>query len=491
MSLLFILAETSYWATFFGRFHPLLVHLPIGMLLIAFVLELLSKRQQTAVFQPAVVPVLFWSMISAWASCGAGYLLSLSGDYSPELLEEHQYQGLGLAAISTVLWIFKKYDFFGKAYQLLMYGQMVLLAIAGHHGGSLTHGSDYLTAYTPEPFRNWLGMKPIEKQEATVAGVAKVVNQESLAYSEVIEPIFRQKCMQCHNQDKQKGGLRMDTPAFLAKGGENGAIFLAGKVEGSKMCEYPTLPLEDDDHMPPKGKPQLTQDEITLIHWWVTEGASFDKKVSQLKQPDNVKTILGGKSTEAATQSVEKIKDIPDGKGDEADKKAIEKIQKSGVAVLPVAPESNWLMVNFVNGKDLNDSQVKELLSGINEQLIWAKMGETKLTDAGLDAVAQCKNLTKLSLNQTAITDAGLSKLQNLENLVYLNLYGTKVTDKGILALAKLKNLRTLYLWQTAVTTQGAEALKKQLPKVEVILGGFELKPLATDTIIEKMKPAK
>ena len=52
------------------------------------------------------------------------------------------------------------------------------------------------------------------------------------------------------------------------------------------------LPRNEEDHMPPKEKPQLKDNEIALIHWWIATGATFDKKTKELEQPEKIKPIL-------------------------------------------------------------------------------------------------------------------------------------------------------------------------------------------------------
>ena len=487
------MTETAtYWATFFGRFHPLLVHLPIGILIIAFILEIISRKKKLETLQPAIAPILFWGMISAIFSCIAGYLLGQSGEYDAELLGKHQNQGIILAALSGIAWFLKRYDFFPEIYFILLCFIQIHLGITGHHGGTLTHGAGYLTQYTPEPFRNWLGMAPLSAvasaENSSIIPLIKDPNT-ALAYQDVIQPILKQRCYQCHNAEKKKGGLRMDAQDLLLKGGKNGVIFTAGNAEASEMIKRLLLPESDDHHMPPKGKNQLTEEQIALVHWWIKEGASFDKKVAQLPQDVKMKSIITALSSENG-QGVKgvSVKDIPDGKMSAASESDIQKIQKIGVAIMPIANEQNWLMVNCINAANLNDTQVQSLFSSVFEQVIWLKLGDTKITDKGLETISGFKNLTKLSLEHDAITDAGIGKLQNLKNLVYLNLYGTKVSDKGIQALSNLKKLHTLFLWQTQVTQAGVDKLKKLLPNTEIVMGGYNVPFLPTDTVVAKPK---
>ena len=90
-----------------------------------------------------------------------------------------------------------------------------------------------------------------------------------VSYAQV-QAIFRDSCEHCHNADKAKGGLLMDSyEAFLA-GGEHGAPFVAGEGASSRvvrMLEGAVTP-----RMPYKEDP-LTADQIALIRRWIDDGA--------------------------------------------------------------------------------------------------------------------------------------------------------------------------------------------------------------------------
>ncbi|MCY7360362.1 MAG: ribonuclease inhibitor, partial [Rudanella sp.] len=294
----FLLAPAlpSDWILFFGHFHPLIVHLPIGFLLIAGVLEVGRRLGKINMSDSTISVILFWSAVSATVACVFGYLLSLGGGYDAEILEEHQWQGIGVAAFAWVAWVMKS-DRFGDRIPLssLLYApalvlSIVLLMIAGHHGGSLTHGSDYLTQYTPEPFRTLAGIPPRKETEVAIKPIADV--NQALVYEQVVNPILQARCVQCHNAEKSKGDLRFDTAEMLKKGGEDGPVFVAGKGLESQIVKRCLLPLEDDDHMPPKGKTQLTESQVSILTWWIDQGASFDKKVSDLTVTEAVKPAL-------------------------------------------------------------------------------------------------------------------------------------------------------------------------------------------------------
>ncbi len=134
-----------------GYFHPLLVHLPIGFLLLAILMDLLAYRSAFVQYRAAVPSTLFLGFVAALLSCGTGYLLANSGDYEPTSLQTHQQAGWIVAGASGVLWMlsgvfFRKQSQAGSRWMSALFLALGgVIAYTGHQGGSLTHGSDYLS----------------------------------------------------------------------------------------------------------------------------------------------------------------------------------------------------------------------------------------------------------------------------------------------------------------------------------------------------------
>ena len=85
-----------------------------------------------------------------------------------------------------------------------------------------------------------------------------------------IRPLFSQHCAECHDGKKQKGGLRLDAPRFIRKGGDTGPIFVAGEPDKSDIIEA-VRHTNPDFKMPPKKK--LSGIEIAHMEKWVRSGA--------------------------------------------------------------------------------------------------------------------------------------------------------------------------------------------------------------------------
>ena len=458
-------------SSFIGRFHPLLVHLPIGILIMACLFSFLIKREKYALLKPALGIILFWGMLSAIAACITGYLLSNNGDYAETLVNQHQWAGIATALTSAVFYFFYKRNKPFTHSLWLPISLLVLIMLTGHLGGSLTHGADYLTAP--------LSMNPTETKITDV--------QEAVIFKEIIYPIIQTKCTSCHGETKQKGGLRMDKYDFILRGGKNGAVISTAHADSSHLLKRLLLPLENEKHMPPKEKPQFTVSELALLQWWISSGAPNDKKVKDMPQPLPVREallVLQNRSEKKKT-----VVDIPSESVEPADESAIKQLTKLGMVILPITQNSPYLSANFVTVRDSDVAEAVALLEPLKKQLIWLKMGDKPISDSLLRTVATLTGLRKLYLNNTRITDQGLSFLKNNTQLIYLNLIKTSVTIQGVLHLKNLKNLQSLYLYQTQVTKTDFETLPKAFPHTQIDTGGYTLPFLELDTMRVKPLP--
>ena len=273
---------------FIGRFHPLLVHLPIGMLAALAALEIAARlpRFKNAAASAGFILALAAPLAAVTAICG--WLLSLAGGYDENLLAWHKWLGTGTAVAAVVAAIlFQR----GKttAYRASLFVAVTMLMVAGHLGGSLTHGSDYLTRYAPEPFKKLLGIAPAKKP-------APPFSLDELrklpVFTGVIEPIFENKCVGCHGALKSKGDFRLDSFAALQKGGKDDVAIKPGAAAQSPLVWRALLPVSEDDHMPPAGKPQLTAAEIALLKWWIDAGAPETNTLDRLRSPPEILAAL-------------------------------------------------------------------------------------------------------------------------------------------------------------------------------------------------------
>jgi YHS domain-containing protein/uncharacterized membrane protein len=442
------------FALFLGRLHPLLVHLPIGLIILLATLEGLSRLTRFRLANSNAGYILALAVPTSICTAICGWLLSWGGGYQDQLLQWHKWSGVGTAAICLLTAVFYLLNL-KKAYRVSLFGSLALLTIASHFGGSLTHGSDYLTRYAPEPLRGWLaGTAPIAKVQNPQAAGA-----EPTAHAALVKPILDEYCISCHGPEKSKGGLRLDSFEAVMKGGKGGLAVIAGKPSESDMIKRLSLPLASDDHMPPDGKPQPGPDDLTLLKWWIENGASGDKKVSDLKPNPKLAGILAKRlgATPATGENIAR-KGLEPKPREQAATVAASLASELGLPITALSEQEPWFQCNAsVTGGTFDDKSLAKL-SQIAPNLRWLDLGGTAVTDAGLTNLSAMQNLTRLHLERTAIGDEGLAALRTLEQLEYLNLYGTKVSEAGLENLRELPKLRQLYLWQTQVTPEAAKA---------------------------------
>ena len=458
-----------------GHLHPLLVHLPIGIFSFAFVISLFGaeKRKQ---FDAALSSALLTGAASSLFACIAGYLLAGSGEYDVDLVQKHQWTGIATCALGSLAYFIAQYR------RLLVWITCAVMAVAGHLGGTLTHGEDYFFGLVDEETTNTVEVKDSTVKTPTEAPTTDSIAEKASAsreislYQDQVVGILQNKCYSCHSKIKKKGGLRLDSEDFIKQGGKNGAVLTAGDADNSKLYTHLVLPLEDEDHMPPKGKKQLSASEIATIHRWVKMADPFAKTTiitTSIKTTEEVNA-----EEPPPPPTVEKTAPVLPTKTISiaaANPGNIDAIKKLNVVVTPIQSGSNGLSLNFVNLKNFNSKMLDQAI-GLKEQVVQLKLTNQTVTDLDLQKIKQFKNLRQLQLEKTKVTDEGMDQLKSMQSLEQLNLYGTTVSDKGLEKLAACTNLKTLFLWNTNATAEGIAKLKKALPNLTIEAGGFAFK---------------
>ncbi|MFL5739074.1 MAG: c-type cytochrome domain-containing protein [Flavisolibacter sp.] len=455
---------------FIGRFHPVLVHLPIGILLIGLLLQWLSAEEKYRISQEVIKIVLLCGLFSAIISCITGYMLSLNGNYDENLVAWHMWMGMAVAACSLLLVFKVMKQQLDSTHRIASIALLGIIIITGHLGGSLTHGSDYLSAA-------WNDNDSVSNRPPKI--IEHV--QEAKVYEDLVQPLLQTRCYNCHGPQRHKGGLRLDGPQWLLKGGKDGAVVQSGNAKQSELIKRLLLPREDEHHMPPKDKPQLTDRQVAVLQWWIDEGMDFTKKVKELPQPDPVKPALLSMQG-ASTAGRESIPSTP---VEAADPQAVKALEAKGVVVIPLAQNTHYLMASFVSSPNFSDSDM-HLLLPLQKQLVYLKIGRTRITDASMQTIQKFSRLIQLDLDHTSITNKGVALLSVLTGLQWLNLVGTNTSASGLLALKSLKKLQSVYLYQTKINAEGYSQLKKVFPKTSLDTGGYTVPYFANDTTVKK-----
>jgi len=451
--------EITLMLDFMARLHPLVVHLPIGLLLFAFLMSLLPSGQRERV-APALVLAVALTAVSALAACLSGYLLRTGGEYDEVLSLRHQWLGIATGAVSFAAWVWPS----GR--RPLVWLSTGLMVVAGHLGGTLTHGEGYLFPSSGDGAV--VAQDTAGSAEPPLSSAASVGPSMVHPYRDAVTPILRDKCEGCHSAAKRKGGLRLDGEAWIRKGGRNGKVLISGDPSGSPLYAHLLRPLDDDLHMPPKGKRQLMRAEIAVIHRWVEAGAPFGPVPASdtvvvgrepLSEDADAGEAVAGEGMEVSVPPPPPVLPKPD-------TGVVEALRRRGAIVQEVMTGSHGLYVSLIHAAAVDDS-LMHLVGRLSEQTLELRAGGMDLTDPRFLSLPAFPHLRRLDLSRTRVTDGGLLRMERFPELEVLNLYGTGVGDGIAETLRPCGRLRRLYLWRTAVTETGLRRLRMVHPAVQ------------------------
>ena len=454
------------FGAFVGRFHPLLVHFPIAFLLLAGALELLALRPRTGPpWLAARFPLLVVAALTAGVAATAGYLLGMSGGYGGATFDLHLRLGIvvaiGALIAALAAWRRQRTGGGDRAVRAALVLTLAVLTVAGHLGATLTHGEGYLTEFAPAPLRTLLGGAAARTAAFTGAP------ERAAVYPTLIRPVLQRHCVSCHGPAAPRGGLSLDTPDGILKGGDHGPVLMPGRALSSELVRRLWLPADHADAMPPRGQRPLPPADAGLVRWWIDGGASFEQPLGDLELPPELRPVIearlgplsiGGPTIPAVALAA-------------PDPAHVAAAAAAGVDLRPIADGSPFLQVRLIGREPPADDGRVAKLTPLAAHVLWLTLADTAITDAAFPVIAGMTNVTRLDVSRTAATDRALQALAPLAQLEVLNLYGTKVTDAGLASLPALPRLRRVYLWQTAVTPAGVERLRATAPKLEVVLG--------------------
>ena len=178
------LSNLPTWIIALGKLHPLLLHLPISLIVINIPLFFITQgsnkpNSSPLIFQTSLVYTALLTTITAFA----GLLLASNGEYDEQTLLLHKWLSVALAIITHVqIYAFE----WLRRNQKILIGSFfitaVLMIIGSHHGGTLTHGEDFLDF----------------KSEEKVISQFPVLEDKTTVYEAAVSPIISAKCLSCH-----------------------------------------------------------------------------------------------------------------------------------------------------------------------------------------------------------------------------------------------------------------------------------------------------
>lgn len=443
---------------FFGRFHVLVLHLPIGILMLAALFEIYTIYKKIS-RNPLINAIWFWGAVSAIFACILGWLLSQGGGYTADAVFIHRTFGLltALVAVITYLYVTFIQSRIPLVILVLSIGQLFLLFNTGHYGANMTHGETYLVDKAPNIVRTALGFAEhaIPREKITSLEQADV-------YLDVIEPMLQKRCVSCHNDNKQKGKLNLNSIEGLFKGGKSGKAIAAKDLQHSKLYKRITLEHDEKGFMPAEGKTPFSQEQTKAIAWWINAGAPTQGKVTDYIQQKQDKTLLsqlfdlnsnGFNLPAIEAISLEQEQGLVDG----------------GFVIKRLSQKHQYLDLDLsVKNSPLTDQGLLALLS-VKQHVVALNLRKTQVTDLQLSQIGKLSNLMKLKLNQNTVSNEGIKHLTSLSKLRYLNLYKTAI-DEGLLdTLMQFSSLEKVFVGETNISFESAKAFSA---KSNILLQG-------------------
>ena len=439
------------WLQPVGRLHPLVLHFPIVILLLAMLMEFFRFKAAFAkekFYQDFTTALLLSGVLFSAITAIMGLFLAREPGYDGSDIQWHKWFGVSIVFVSSAIYWFRDKPWY--TITIARSGSVVLvfcLLIGGHYGASITHGDNFLLAPVMDT------KKPL------------VPIDQALVFRDVVQPIFERKCIGCHNPDKLKGGLQLIDEASVLKGGKTGKLFVPGQPQISLLLQRIHLPEEEKKHMPPSGKTQLTAAEMSVLYQWIKENADFKKRVTDLPASDSLR-LVAAKFLAPSETPAEKYDFAA------ADDKTIQKLNNNYCGIYPLAEGSPALSVDIYN-KSLYTPKVLEGLSAIKKQVVSLDLHKMPVKDAELKTIAGFENLRTLNLNFTDITGSTLKELTSLKHLHSLSLAGTKLNPQALSQLHAFKSLKEIAVWNTGLSATELQTLQSANKNI-AFLEGFK-----------------
>lgn len=125
---------------------------------------------------------------------------------------------------------------------------------------------------------------------ASIWLLSSFAGHASVDFTADIQPLLEISCVKCHGETADKGGLRLHTREAFLEGGDSGTLFEPEKLEEALLLHRVTLPEDDEETMPPKGKaPRLTPEQVAKLREWLAAGAPWPEGIALAeKDPDSI-----------------------------------------------------------------------------------------------------------------------------------------------------------------------------------------------------------
>ncbi len=436
-----------------GRFHPLLVHLPIGIYFIFILLYVYNTYRSKPVLALSYNVILWIAAIITTLTAITGYILAPLKGYDIPSVSNHRISGITVSIWAWFVW----YLFYASANSKIKSISLVVLSaiivITGHWGGSLTHGNNYLF-YKNNP----LQMDSIRQNKSL---------DSMHYYKDIILPILKTNCASCHHQPISRAGWDMSTDSSLLIGGKYGSTIIKGDPENSELIKRISLPVESRKHMPPATMPALRPMEIFILKHWIKSGANTEKSIADADIDEQTKAILSA-YTGILIKQEQQIKlpslpTLPD---------SVLPSLKNKIGIVNLySTESSLLDVSLIHFRGKKKSEIinaLQLLISYQEYIYVLDLAGLALESSDLKFIGDFKNLIKLNLSNNSIQDDGFNYLDKLAHLESVNLFNNPITDQSLEKLKTWPSLKNITLAETRITPSGIQKWQEENKNIKL-----------------------
>jgi uncharacterized membrane protein len=450
------------FAVFFGRLHPLLVHLPIGFVIVALILDIYRNYQKNTspLLNRIITFVYVLTFIFAIFTVITGLNLADEARFLPEDLRTHKWIGITGTLVLGLLIGARLFLRKISNKWLLINGILAFLGIslAGHYGGILTHGKNHLGEYAPTPLRAILGFDSI----TTIT--PHEIPDSVVIYRDFIEPQLKSKCLACHNENTYYGDFIFNNYSALLSKTKSGYGIIPGNSQNSEIFKRLILPSADKRFMPPTGE-IFGYYDVKVIKYWIDQGADSLSTFKWETMDDELRVYLLEKYQLNFAPLPFYEKNTPDS----VSSTLLKELNENQV-IAKYLGEDNYYLDVKINTDSLTITHLNKLET-VRNSIAFLDLSNTKISNQLLSKISQFPNISKLDLHGNRLADSTIASIAELNNLISINVYDTKINKDGAETLLKIPSLQRIYLWQTQVSDAQVNELKAEFPNKEIVTG--------------------
>jgi len=250
-----------------GRFHPAVVHFPIGIFAVATLVEIVHALRKKPGTAPGGITLTLLGAVAAIVATLLGWFAEEFDNESGVNFDRHKWIGIAAMVVTIVAaacaWRARSPKGLIVYRASLVVGCFLIL-LTGNLGGKLIDPTRYERGFSWAP----QGPPPPPVPPPPPSGAVG----DKVDFARDIAPIFKASCLECHGPKKNKGKFRLDTKEAAFKGGNQKTSIVPGNPDKSLVYSL-LLVAEPEDRMPPDDKGPLPKDKIELIKKWIAEGA--------------------------------------------------------------------------------------------------------------------------------------------------------------------------------------------------------------------------